>query len=50
MQKIIQKKIKMKSDNSCILCTDQKTYKKTSVNVRLTLFKDENNFYEQRKW
>ena len=24
---------KMKSDNSCILCTDQKTYKKTSVNV-----------------
>ena len=37
----------MKSDNYCILCTDPKNLHKTSIKVRLTLFKDGNNFYEQ---
>ena len=39
----------MKLDNHCILCTDQKNLEKTPINIRLTLFKDGNNFHEQQK-
>ena len=39
----------MKLDNYCILCTDQKNLQNNSIKVLLTLFKDGNNFYEQRK-
>ena len=39
----------MKYNNYCLLCTDQKNLQNNSVKVWLTLFKDENNFHEQRK-
>ena len=42
-------KIKTKLGSCCILCTDKKKLQKNSVKVWLTLFKDENNFYKQRK-
>ena len=39
----------MKLGNYCIFCTDQKHLQNNFVKVRLTLFKDRNDFYEQRK-
>ena len=39
----------MKLGNYYIFCTDQKNLQKTSIKIWLTLFKDGNNFYEQRK-
>ena len=38
-QEIIQKNLKMKSDNYCILYTDQKNLQSKSIKVLLTLFK-----------
>ena len=39
----------MKLGNYCILCTDHKNLQKNTTKVWSTLFKDGNNFYEQRK-
>ena len=39
--KKIQKNLKIKSDDYCILCTDQKDLQNKSIKVWLTLFKDE---------
>ena len=46
---MILKNLKMKSDNYCIFCTDQKNLEKASINVWLALFKDGNNLYEHQK-
>ena len=46
MQEIILKNSKMKLDNYCILCTDQKNLQKISTKVWLTLLKHGNNLYE----
>ena len=43
---MIQKNLKMKSDNYCILYVDQKNLQNNSIKVWLTLFKDGNNCYE----
>ena len=42
-QEIILKNLRMKLDNYCILCTDQKNLQSNSIKVWLTLFKNENN-------
>ena len=42
-QEIILKNLRMKLDNYCILCTDQKNLQNNSIKVWLTLFKNENN-------
>ena len=39
----------MKLGNYFIFCIDQKNLQKTPIRAWLTLFKDENNFYEQRE-
>ena len=39
----------MKWGNYCTLCTDQNNLQNNSIKVWLTLFKDGNNFYKQRK-
>ena len=46
MQEIIQKNLKMKSDNYCILCIVQENYAKQSIIISSTLFKNGNNLYE----
>ena len=48
-QEIIRKKLKMKLDNYCILCTIQKNLQSNSIKVWSTLFKNGNNLYEQWK-
>ena len=45
-QEIILKNLRMKLDNYCILCTDQKNLQSNSIKVWLTLFKNGNNLYE----
>ena len=42
-------KLKNEIDNYYTLCTDQKNLQNKSIKVCLTLVKDGNNFYEQRK-
>ena len=37
----------MKSENCCIVCTDQENLQKTSIKVWLALFKTWKKFYEQ---
>ena len=49
MQETIQKNLKIKLDSYCILIADQINLQKTYIKVWLTLFKDGNNSYEQRK-
>ena len=39
-------KLKMKLDNYCILCIDQRNLQSNSIKVWLTLFKNGNNLYE----
>ena len=39
----------MKLGSYCIPCTDQKNLQNNSIKVWLTLFKDGNSFYEQKK-
>ena len=45
----IQKNLKMKFGNFCVLFTDKKNLQNNSTKVRLTLLKNGNNFYEQQK-
>ena len=50
LKAVILKNLKTKLGSYCILCTDTKTLQNKSIKVFWsTLFKDGNNFYEQRK-